>query len=211
MKSFQLLSATLSILSLSTASPCKPRSSVVITSDQIIAIAPNSTSCANAPALADGECATAAIAAPAISTSFNKYAITSKAEQAAIIALMAFESAEFWYSRNHFPGVAGQGTRNMQSPAFNKLYAESLPALKGRLDAVQDDPAALLDLLLEDKAVDFGSGAWFLKTQCEDSVREALQNDGEEGWKGYITECVGTEANEGRRAYWVAAVEALGA
>ncbi|KAL2828271.1 hypothetical protein BDW59DRAFT_159859 [Aspergillus cavernicola] len=212
MKSSQILPLLLSTLltlpqiTPTSAAPC----AITINSTQILAIAPKSASCAGAPEAADGECATADQAAPAVSKAFNKYGITSKAEQAAVLGLIAFESGEFVYSRNHFPGVPGQGTRNMQSPAFNKEYAASLPALADRFESVQDNPAAVLDLLLEDLAVDFGSGAWFLKTQCSDSVREALQTGSEEGWEGYIVDCVGTEANEERKGYWADAVEALG-
>ncbi|KAI9371673.1 hypothetical protein BJX61DRAFT_543431 [Aspergillus egyptiacus] len=205
----QVLAALLPLLlSLTSASPCIPK--VTITTAQIEAIAPKSVTCTAADVDVPQECATAEQAAPALSTAFTKYGITSKAEQAAILGLIAFESGEFRYNRNHFPGVPGQGTRNMQSPAFNKLYAESLPELEGRLEGVKDDPAALLDLLLEDPAVDFGSAAWFLTTQCEEKVRVALRSGSEEGWRGYIVDCVGTEANQERRGYWSDAVKALG-
>jgi hypothetical protein len=33
------------------------------------------------------------------------YKVTSKAEQAAIVSLMAFETEDFKYNKNHFPGV----------------------------------------------------------------------------------------------------------
>ncbi|KAL2871280.1 uncharacterized protein BJX67DRAFT_157907 [Aspergillus lucknowensis] len=191
-----------------TTSPCTPQE-ITITPSQILFIAPNSTSCANAPELAKGECVTAAQAAPPLSAAFTKYKVTSRAEQAAVLALIAFESGEFRYNRNHFPGVPGQGTRNMQSPTFNKEYAASIPALEGRFQSVKDDPAAVLDLLLEDAENDFGSGAWFLTTQCADAVRRGLQSGTEQGWRGFIVDCVGTEANEARKGYWVSAVNAL--
>lgn len=79
-----------------------------ITSDQILAISPNSSTCDNPPA--EGECATAEQAAPYISDSFTTYGIDNAAEQAALVSLMAFESGDFKYNRNHFPGVAGQGS-----------------------------------------------------------------------------------------------------
>ncbi|KAL4918019.1 hypothetical protein BDW62DRAFT_70443 [Aspergillus aurantiobrunneus] len=195
---------------LAAASPCTPSSSATITATQIESIAPKSSSCQNPPDFPE-ECATAAQAAPALTAAFKEYNITSRAEQAAIIGLIAMESGEFRYNKNHHPGVPGQGTRNMQSPDFNKEYAGSIPALADRLKEVQDEPAAVLDLLLEDATVDFASGAWFLTTQCDQGVREALQSGTEEGWEGYIVDCVGTDANRERRDYWVKAVEALGA
>jgi hypothetical protein len=98
----------------------------------------------------------------------------------------------------------------MQSPAFNAEYASSIPAIKEQAKAVKDDPDAVLDLLVAVPEYDFGSGAWFLTTQCEEPIRTALQSGSEEGWKGFIVECVGTEANDARRGYWVSAKEALG-
>ena len=84
------------------------RAAAEITSDQILAIAPNSSTCDNPPA--EGECATAEQAAPYISDSFTSYGVDNVAEQAALISLMAFETGDFKYNRNHFPGVAGQGS-----------------------------------------------------------------------------------------------------
>ncbi|KAJ9401506.1 hypothetical protein DTO282F9_1703 [Paecilomyces variotii] len=184
------------------------RSTSAITTSQIEAIAPKSASCDNAPAA--GECATAAQAATHIANSFKTYKVTSAAEQAAVISLMAFESDDFKYNKNHFPGVAGQGTRNMQSPTYNSKYASSLPDLKTKLSSVTNNPAGLLDLLLANEDYDFGSGAWFLTTQCEDSVRKQLQTGSESGWEAYISQCVGTTVTDDRKAYWQRAVEALG-
>lgn len=123
---------------------------------------------------------------------------------------MAFESDDFKYNKNHFPGVAGQGTRNMQSPSFNKKYASSLPDLKDKLPAVSNSPADLLDLLRNDSATDFGSGAWFLTTQCSKEVRSALADGSETGWQRFISDCVGTSVTDERKVYWERAVEAIG-
>lgn len=100
--------------------------------------------------------------------------------------------------------------RNMQSPSFNKKYASSLPALKDKLPSVTNSPADLLDLLRSDGAMDFGSGAWFLTTQCSKEVRAALADGSETGWQRYISDCVGTSVTEERKAYWERAVKALG-
>jgi hypothetical protein len=81
---------------------------ISLTPEQLIEIAPTSTTCEGAPAA--GECATAKQAAPAISKAFKKYGVTSPAEQAALISLMAFETDDFKYNKNHFPGVPGQGS-----------------------------------------------------------------------------------------------------
>lgn len=180
----------------------------VITALQLETISPASKSCTDAPMT--GECVTAQQAAPYISQSFKTYNVTSRAEQAAVISLMAFESGDFKYNRNHFPGVAGQGTRNMQSPTYNVKYAFSLPLLTSQLSHVSDEPAGILSLLLSDGEYDFGSGAWFLTTQCSDEVREALRTGSESGWASYLGECVGTSVTDARRDYWNRALTALG-
>ncbi|KAF9884333.1 hypothetical protein FE257_001846 [Aspergillus nanangensis] len=181
---------------------------IKITPQQIETIAPKSKSCENAPS--PEECATSEQAATNIAQSFETYKVTSPAEQAAVIALMAFESMDFEYNKNHFPGVPGQGTRNMQSPEFNAKYAASIPALADKLQAASGDPAKVLNVLLSDEKYDFGSGAWFLTSQCSKEVRSNLQSGSEAGWKDYISSCVGTDANDERKAYWTRAVKALG-
>ncbi|CAI7659913.1 unnamed protein product [Penicillium glandicola] len=206
-----LLSLTLTLTIQTTATPL-PISLVTrdtaLTESQLLTISPASKSCTDAPA--EGECATAKQAAKFTSQSFETYKVTSKAEQAAIISLMAFESGDFKYNKNHFPGVAGQGTRNMQSPAFNKKYASSLPALKDKLPSVSNSPADLLDLLRNDSTTDFGSGAWFLTTQCSKEVRTALADGSETGWQRFISDCVGTSVTDERKEYWERAVKAIG-
>ncbi|CAI7582650.1 unnamed protein product [Penicillium pancosmium] len=179
-----------------------------LTEAQLLQIAPTSNTCDNAPA--KGECATAKTAATFVSQSFSDYKVTNKAEQAAILSLMAFESDDFKYNKNHFPGTPGQGTRNMQSPAFNKKYANSIPALKDKIAPVANSPADLLDLLRDNETYDFGSGAWFLTTQCSKDVRSALQDGSETGWQQYISSCVGTSVTDERKQYWERAVKALG-
>lgn len=98
----------------------------------------------------------------------------------------------------------------MQSPSYNKKYASSLPSLADQLPAVSNSPADLLDLLRANEAFDFGSGAWFLTTQCPADVRSALQKGDETGWSRYISDCVGTSVTDERKAYWERAVKALG-
>ncbi|OQE43685.1 hypothetical protein PENCOP_c003G01448 [Penicillium coprophilum] len=206
-----LLSLTLTLTIQTTATPI-PFSlfahATALTESQLITIAPTSKSCSDAPA--EGECATAKQAAKYTSQAFDTYKVTSKAEQAAIISIMAFESSDFKYNKNHFPGVAGQGTRNMQSPSYNKKYASSLPELKDKIPSVSNNPADLLDLLRKDAATDFGSAAWFLTTQCSKEVRAALADGSETGWQRFISDCVGTSVTDERRGYWERAVKALG-
>ena len=99
--------------------------------------------------------------------------------------------------------------RNMQSPDFNALYAKSIPALRPELGPVSGQPEAVLDLLLTEDAYDFGSAAWFLTTQCPSKVRTSLKTGSEEGWKTYLTSCIGTTVTEDRKVVWERAVKVL--
>lgn len=132
MRSTLISSTTLLFLTLpllSTAAPLTftfpliPRTAS-LSEAQVLTIAPTSNTCNNAPA--KGECATAKTAAKYTAQSFDSYNVTSKAEQAAIVSLMAFESVDFKYNKNHFPGVPGQGSMFLP---FLSLSIRSLPIL----------------------------------------------------------------------------------
>ena len=186
----------------------------------LLNIAPASSSCANAPIAS--QCRTANQAARAIQASFDKYNITNINEKAALISLMAYETGSFKYHENVFPGRPGQGTRNMQMIGYNVLYAESVPGLAAKLkriagassgidaaDLSVEQMDAVRDLLTADDVLDFGSAAWFLSTQCDSIVRDALQTEGVSGWMQYITQCVGTAVAD-RQTMFDAALLALG-
>lgn len=191
---------------------------LTITAAEIQAISPNSATCAGAPAA--GQCRTAAQAAGPITKSLSTYKITSPAEAAALVSLMAYESADFKYQNNVYPGRPGQGTRNMQMINYNLLYANSIPELSGKVTdliggAGAADPSVtqandIRGLLTEVDDFDFGSAAWFLTSQCSTAIRDELQSGSLEGWEQYISECVGTEATADRQEYWSRAIAALG-
>ncbi|KAF5018103.1 hypothetical protein F66182_9922 [Fusarium sp. NRRL 66182] len=174
-------------------------------------IAPKSKSCTKR----GKECRTAKQAAPYMVDAFQAHGIYSIKEMAAVLALEAFETADFQYKRNAFPGRPGQGTANMQMAPYNLLYAKSIPELSGRYDGVDsvegmsdDELNTLLDLVTVDK-YNFGSGPWFLATQCSAEVREAFKKDADLGFKTFIEECVDTEL-EPRLEYFQRAKEAFG-
>lgn len=175
----------------------------------IAKIAPATTSCPSGGANA-AECATNAVAGPAIASAFTKYQITNAHEQAALIALMMFETGDFVYDKSHYPepGIPGKGTRNLQSPDFNKKYATDV---LGADKISGKSPADILDMLTADKVTDFGSAAWFLTTQCQTGVRTQLQTGSEAGFNAHLA-CVGTtDPNGQRKTKWLAAKAALGA
>ncbi|KAK5174450.1 uncharacterized protein LTR77_001530 [Saxophila tyrrhenica] len=182
-------------------------SSRTLTAASILKIAPSTRTCASPPA--PGECRTASQAAPYLALSFQNYYLPSFATQAALLALILYESANFQYAKNHFPGVPGQGTRNMQSPEYNLKYATWLATVCQNCgigmeeveQAEQEGPEAVLGTVNGDMW-GFGSAAWFLATQCGEDVRRGLEQGTEEGWEGYLTGCVGTTVTEERTAVW---------
>ena len=189
--------------------------SSILSMNQLLAIAPKSSTCAGARD--PKQCRTAEQAAPHIVNSFHKYGVHSAAEQATLIAIMAFETGDFKYNVNMFPGTPGQGTRNMQSAAFNMKYAMSIPSLSAKLAPVMTGPDGLgnpngiRDLLTSNDDLDFGSAAWYLKTQCGPAVGKNLATGGLAAWQAYITGCVHTTPTPDRQAYYERAMKALGA
>lgn len=81
---------------------------VSVAADMVRAISPASASCDGAPYPL--ECRTAEEAAPAIELSFQSYGINTAGEAAAVLSTIAFESGNFKYQNNHFPGNPGQGS-----------------------------------------------------------------------------------------------------
>lgn len=211
MRSFIALAIILAI-PVTRAAPvdCQPRTvsgaeAASLTADQILAIAPTSSTCPT-----DGsndECRTADHAALWISKSFTTFSITSKAEQAALLGLMAFESGEFKHNTNQ-QGHIGQGTHNMQSGEYNLKYAQSIPILREPLATVGTTDLNMVRKLVLADEFSFASAAWYLVTQCSPEVRMQLQTGSQDGWAQYISQCVGTEPQP-RQAYWQAAVKAL--
>ena len=188
----------------------------------LLLIAPSSSTCASAP-IAE-QCRTASQAALFIEKSFSTYNITSTPEKAALISLMAYETASFKYNENMFPGRPGQGTRNMQMIGYNVLYVQSMPCMDEELaraagvgsagvvsaeELSGGQANAVRRLVTGDDEMDFGSAAWFLTTQCSAEIRKGLQTEGLEGWARYITECVGTTVAD-RQVMFTAALAALG-
>ena len=191
----------------------KPTSSSTLSVPQILAIAPKSSTCEGAPY--PKQCRTAEQALPHIVASFHKYGINSAAEKATLIAIMAFETGDFKYNVNVVPGTPGQGTRNMQSASFNMKYAMSIPSLSAQLGPVMtgpeglDNPNGIRDLLTADDNLDFGSAAWYLKTQCGPAVGNNLATGGLAAWQAYITGCVHTTPTADRQAYYERAMKSL--
>ncbi|KAL6246390.1 hypothetical protein RBB50_006626 [Rhinocladiella similis] len=176
---------------------------------QLLAIAPSSNSCANAPVPSECTVTTASLA-QIIIASFARYNVTTGLEQAALLSWMAFESAEWKYNRNHFPapGRPGQGTRVMMMPNYVAEFAGSFEELTDEVAGAGGDPDKVLGLVAGDE-YSFAAAAWYYGTQCPQGVKEAVQTSGEQGWEEFVTACIGTTVTTERRGYWVKACNAL--
>ncbi|KAM3514709.1 hypothetical protein MY11210_001680 [Beauveria gryllotalpidicola] len=198
----------------STASAATSPTSAADTADaaKIKIIAPGSKGCLP-EALPD--CRTAEEAAPFLFRSMSQYNLTSDNEIASVLALMAFESGDFRYKHNVFPGRPGQGTANMQMAPFNLLYAKSIDGVKEKVADVKTvDGLApekldeILSLVTPDE-YNFGSGAWFLATQCPETVRDSLRKDIDSGFQAHMG-CVGVDVTDNRKEYLTRAKQAFG-
>lgn len=177
------------------------------TADIILKVAPKSSSCSDTTA-----CRTAAQVAPLMNDAAAHYKLT-KGQAAGVLALEAFESVDFQYKQNISPGRPGQGTANMQMYKYNLMYAQSIGDLEAKASAFtesSDDAQKneLLALVTDDK-YNFGSGPWFLTTQCDAGVQAALSSGSDEGFQKYM-QCVGVSADGDRLTKWQAAKTALG-
>ncbi|KAK0122093.1 hypothetical protein ONS95_010355 [Cadophora gregata] len=182
--------------------------------DQLLQIAPTSNTCAGATA--PDECATNVQAAPFLIAAMSKYEIFSVPEIAAVLSVIAFESGNFKFNTNHFPGRPGQGTRAMFMPNFVLLYARSIPELADKLNAIttastvdglSDDKLNAIRALVLPDQYSWASAAWFLTTQCA-SIRPALQTGSQAGFEAYMG-CLGVTATDDRLASWKLATSAF--
>ena len=184
--------------------PFLPRSDPLCLT-QLLSVVPSASSCANASF--PSECAAASEALNPILDGFTKYSITTAPEQAALLSWMAFESGEFKFNQNHFPGRPGQGTRCMMMPNFVREYVASIPELAPQ--AIGKDDVAVLALVLPDE-YSFASASWFYSAHCTEAVKQGVQTGSKSGWSDFLTECVGTTVDESREVYWTRAMQALG-
>ncbi|CAD0089919.1 unnamed protein product [Aureobasidium vineae] len=189
------------------ATPVPPCNMAPLTSADIAIIAPDSISCTEAAYPA--ECATATHAAPYINLAFTTFSIHDFGTQASLLALILYESGSFKYNINHYPGVPGQGTRNMQNPAFNLKYAQWLAANMTdsgisvqQVEKAEAEGVVQVLALVNNDRWGFASAAWFLVTQCDGEIRRGLAGLTEEGWNAYLTDCVGTTVTDERTAIW---------
>ncbi|KAJ3472303.1 hypothetical protein NLG97_g11106 [Lecanicillium saksenae] len=120
-----------------------------------------------------------------------RYKICTYPEMAAVLALMAFESVDFRYKHNSLDGVKDK-VADVQS-----------------VDGLPPDKLNYILSLVQPDEYNFGSGPWFLTTQCKPEVREALKANVDSGFEAYMA-CVGVSVTDERKAYLTRAKKAFG-
>lgn len=167
----------------------------------VLAAAPTSNTCDNAPAA--GQCATAQQAVGPIISSFEQYKILTPGEQATILAWMAFESGDFKYNKATYGDTPpGKGNRCMISPSFNAEYAKTV-------NNNEADPAAMLQKLIAD-GHEYDACAWFYSAKCSNAVKTAVQAGTKDGHTQFLKTCVQTDVTDARYKVWMQTAKAFG-
>ncbi|KAJ2090747.1 hypothetical protein IW138_002365 [Coemansia sp. RSA 986] len=153
-------------------------------------------------------CATNPQALSSINKAIAKYEVTEKGEIAALIALMAYESGDWLYNYNVYPGRPGQGTRAMLMFNFIVEYAANLhpDSTKQILesgpmsDIIMDD---VLRLVLNNDD-SFGAAFWYLinKAPTYHNNPNKLRVGNLADFQDYVTNGVGATWDDSRKAAW---------
>ncbi|KAI0866522.1 hypothetical protein F4860DRAFT_457621 [Xylaria cubensis] len=218
MKFTAAISVGLGLAGITIAAPLTARTTK-LASDNILDIAKDSRSCSST----NPECRTNMQVGPLMVKAAAQYKLDHAAPIAAVLALTAFETQEYQYNTNQQGSDGkpnpGQGTSNMQMYTYNLLYAQSIPALADPLKQL-GAPEVLKattdtglmnkvrDLLVTDE-YNFGSGFWFLTTQCKADVIQQLKDNADAGFAAYMA-CVGVTVTDERQGYWTKAKNSFG-
>ncbi|KAI5837007.1 hypothetical protein DFP73DRAFT_569564 [Morchella snyderi] len=194
-----------------------------LTESQVLAIAPNSADCSKASF--PDECTNATVATEQLNIAFKAYKVWSLGPKAALASLIAFESGDFVYNFNHFPGRPGQGTKAMLMfkwiykfalwSGFNEEVSDIVgkPAesvTEAETATFSNDTMNAIRALVLPVNLTFKAAPWYLVKQCKREHYEGLITDGYEGFKNYIELCIEAgDITEDRTAKWCTAVSAL--
>jgi hypothetical protein len=96
-----------------------------------------------------------------------KYNIADKHAQDSVIALAVYESGQLKAIIAYTSSTVGKGTRNIQSPTFNREHATALCGADKTNAA--SDVTGVLGLAINDQN-SFASAAWFMSSLCPNLV-----------------------------------------
>jgi len=185
---------------------------------QILKAAPSTLACPSGATA----CRNANQIATFINKSFAKFGFTTPGEQAALFSLMAFETGNFVFDVNQFPGRPGQGTRNMMQFNFILPYALQYnraavlairPDLKAQstpADVPSDTEKNAIRATVLDDTLSFASAAWFLRTKCPADIAAGLKTASADAFNAYMgPSCVGAGQDPARLAGYQATLAAM--
>ncbi|KAJ1877995.1 hypothetical protein LPJ57_003656 [Coemansia sp. RSA 486] len=188
---------------------CAGASASAITLEQLNQAVPSRASDGSCAAVSTpSECTTNSRAVTAINHAITKYGVTSTGEIAALIALMAYESADWQYNINHYPGRPGQGTKAMLMYDFIEKYAQQVHQSEttrvlisgGGSDAAKN---SVRELVLDDDD-SFGAAFWYLTTQASayHNNPAKLRAGNADDFKEYIVSGVNAGWDDKRMSIW---------
>ena len=199
---------------LATAAPyASPQAEMVIgdiTADQVSKFAPGTSACTTSTL----ECTSCQDTANGLNDAFKTYGFTTLGQKAGIIAYMAFESVDFAYNTNQFPGRPGQGTKCMLMPPHLYNFAISFPELKPQVESLS--PSAAKDgvtygnydaLFSEDTTRNqiralvlpneytFKCATWFMTSYTAVTCDKTVLDEGLSGFKKTMKSCFGVDVD----------------
>ncbi|KAJ1810134.1 hypothetical protein LPJ77_001143 [Coemansia sp. RSA 2523] len=161
--------------------------------------------------MADGECALNSEALSSINKAIRKYGVSARGEIVATLSWMLFESGNWVYNINHFPGNIGQGTRTMMTWEYVAEYAKTLhPDAYAKALGSGDVSAAnnstktdVIDLVLNNDD-SFGSGFWYLTTKAASFHGNAnsLRDGNKADFQKYVEDGIVTTWTTEREDVW---------
>ncbi|KAJ2850643.1 hypothetical protein IWW36_001754 [Coemansia brasiliensis] len=166
------------------------------------------------------ECALNSAAVSPINKAIRKYKVASRGEIVATLAWMLYESDNWKYNINHFPGNIGQGTRTMMSWNYVSQYAKQLhpneyeQAVGSSGDDVSSannsTKTAVIDLVLNNDD-SFGAGFWYLTTQAPSfhNNPSKLRDGNMQDFQEYVQSGIVTSWNSDREAIWTTVNDAI--
>ncbi|KAJ2495548.1 hypothetical protein GGH96_006355, partial [Coemansia sp. RSA 1972] len=165
--------------------------------------------CKTSPAA--GECALNSEVLVSINQAIRQYGVSARGEIVATLAWMLFESGNWQYNINHFPGNIGQGTRTMMTWEYVAEYAQTLhPDAYAKVLGSDTVSAAdnttktdVIDLVLNNND-SFGSGFWYLTTQAASFHGNAncLRDGNQADFQKYVEDGIITTWTTEREAIW---------
>ncbi|KAJ1893978.1 hypothetical protein LPJ66_005454 [Kickxella alabastrina] len=215
--SMVLIGAVLSAVSLADNVSTLTVSTITLAQlNQAVPARASDTSCAAVST--PSECAPNSRAATAINKAIAKYGVTGRGEIIAIISLMAFESADWQYNINHFPGRAGQGTRAMLMYNWIEQYAKQVHAqdaskLLATAGAGNTEAMNKVRKLVLGDDDSFGAAFWYLVTAAPayHNSTTKLREGNVDDFKDYVVNGVGAGWENERQSVWARVNSALSA